>query len=177
MPQAQVERVELWQFHDPLESNGRDPRAAVQVDALQLLHTISDHLQTLIRNPRTLADVQRLQLRQVLRYPADPLVADLTRRKGQRFQQKQSLRNVHQRLIADLLAKRHVQGRNFTSTFRQVRHANIRNIVARAQVQFPQISHLGQVFQSRISNTNAKRQVDALQVAKPRGNVPKRLVT
>lgn len=44
MPQAQIQRTQLRQLHDPLEAAGADPGTAIQVDALEMLHAFSDSM-------------------------------------------------------------------------------------------------------------------------------------
>lgn len=176
VPEAEIERAELRKAHDPLQSRGRDARASVQVDATQVQQRVRDGVQPLVRDAVALADVERLQVVQRLRHPADAFVRHLTRAQRQRPQVEQSLGYVNQRLVADLVAETHVQVRDSRPTLGQIRHSDVRDVVARAQVEFAQRRHLGQVLEARVGDGHAEAEVDAFESGEARGYVLERLV-
>lgn len=176
VPQPQIQGAELRQLHDPLQADGADPRTAVQVYAAQVSEALGDGLQALVRDSATLPDVERLQVVQRPRDAADPIVRYLARAEGQGSQVEQALRHVHQGLVADLVAERHVQGGYPRPALREVRHANVRYVIARPQVQFAERHHLSQVLKSTVGYAYTETKIDALEAREADGHVLEGLV-
>jgi len=88
----------------------------------------------------------------------------------------QPVGDVQERLVADLVAERHVQAAQLGATLRQVTDADVGDVVARAQVELVQRVHARHVVQTGVRDVDAETQVEAAQGAQALGHVLEALV-
>ena len=91
-------------------------------------------------------------------------IRDVTGAERELFELEQSLGHVDQCLVVDFITERDVERSDATGALGQVRHARVRDVVARAQVQFAQRCHFGQVLETAVADRHAKAQVDRFQL-------------
>lgn len=133
-------------------------------------------LETLVGDAHALADVQSLQLVHLPDHPVDAVVADVARAKRQGLELIETLGDVRQALVAHFIAKRHVQPVQPQSAHGKMHDARVADVIARPQVQSPQLGHVRQVDHPRVRDAAAKAQVQDLQLVQALGDVLERQV-
>jgi len=88
----------------------------------------------------------------------------------------QPVGDVQKRLVADLVAERHVQAAQLGATLGQVTDTDVGDVVAGAQVELVQRVHARHVVKTGVRDVDAETQVEAAQGAQPLGYVLEALV-
>jgi len=153
-----------------------DLRAAVQVDGPQQFARVGQVFQALVGDGVALANVQHLEVAQRLGYVQHAVVGYLARTQRQGVQAVQAVGHVQQRLVADLVAERHVKAAQLGAPLGQVPDADVGDVVARAQVELVQRVHARHVVEPRVGDVHAEAEVESTQRAQALGHVLEALV-
>lgn len=145
LPESQVQHFKAGELRDSLQSPLGDLGTSIQVDAHQLGQVVGYELQPFVCDAHALSNVQGPQFVHLPHHAVYPVVRDVAGAQRQRLELVQSLSNVRQGLVPDLVAEGDVQPGEPKGAHGEVHSSRVTDVVTRAQVEVPKGGHVGQV--------------------------------
>jgi hypothetical protein len=152
--------------HDPLAQAGEallgDLGAAVQIDLPQVHQAGADLLQGHVGHLNTLADVESLKIKECLGDLAESVVGDLAGGHGEGPKVEEAGGDVDHGAIRYSLAEGQIKGLEPDTTFGEVSHADVTDIVARAEVEAGQGAHSGHRLHAGVRDVRTEAEIEVL---------------
>lgn len=165
--QQLIELVNLWHFLDGLDVVMGDVGTAVEVNVPQLGAVFGQGLDPLGADGLALANVETLEVDESVAEPLKALVGDGAVGQGQGFQVVDAVGHVLGSRVSHVGAEGDVETLEALATniVGQVPDAQVTDVITRAQVDGLDAGQPGQRLETSVGDTDAKAQVDPLELS------------